>query len=51
VVQEAAGLDAGGLKRRIEAADFSNVGVEPIEPSIEDVFVHLVSTQREEGDR
>ena len=46
-----AGLDARGLGGLLSEAGFSHSQVEPIEPSIEDVFVHLVSEQRQEGQR
>jgi ABC-2 type transport system ATP-binding protein len=49
VTRAESGLDATGLCSRLGEAGFSAVKVEPIEPSIEDVFVHLVSEQRQEG--
>ncbi len=51
VTRAGSGLDAAVLGSRLAAAGFPAVRVEPIEPSIEDVFVHLVSEQRQEGDR
>ncbi len=50
VTRADAGFDAAGLRERIGIAGFS-AHVEPIAPSIEDVFVHLVSEQRQEGER
>jgi drug efflux transport system ATP-binding protein len=51
VTRGESGLDATGLRSRLGEAGFSDVGVEPIEPSIEDVFVHLVSEQRQGDER
>jgi ABC-2 type transport system ATP-binding protein len=39
--------DAEALAARLAGAGFSAVGVSPVEPTIEDVFVHLVARERE----
>ena len=39
--------DAGRLAAQLHAAGFSAVEVVPVEPTIEDVFVHLVARERE----
>ncbi len=44
---EGAREDAGPLAARLHAAGFSAVEVVPVEPTIEDVFVHLVARERE----
>ncbi len=39
--------DAAALAARLRSGGFATVGVEPVEPTIEDVFVHLVTRERE----
>ena len=43
--------DAEAMARRLRDEGFTIDAVRPVEPSIEDVFVHLVSREREEGRR
>ena len=43
--------EADALRRRLREAGFSVSAVRLVEPTIEDVFVHLVSRQREEARR
>ena len=47
-----AGADATapGVAARLTAAGFASVDVRPVEPTIEDVFVHLVSRERSARD-
>lgn len=41
--------EAASLQERLRDAGFSEALVTRVEPTIEDVFVHLVSAQRERG--
>jgi len=48
VPDSAAGADADGLAARLREAGFAISSVRPVEPTIEDVFVHLVTRERAE---
>jgi ABC-2 type transport system ATP-binding protein len=47
VVDRAADAGAEALQARLAAAGFPDAQVEPVEPTIEDVFVNLVSRERD----
>ena len=48
VIHAVAGeAEAAAMQRRLREAGFSDASVQRIDPSIEDVFVHLVARERE----
>jgi len=49
--EPSARADAGRLAARLRSAGFSAVEIVPVEPTIEDVFVHLVARERERETR